>query len=171
MANISLKGEDIFLKTKNSYFFIDAMYLNDVKNELNSIDYDSIENDIKVKIFPYTETPFALIIIGDSGENKSDGLKQIEINKIKKTGNEEVDNRYFSTDTGLVVIVEKSIFLDFLKHFDYDTLVEGMSQLINISYWTDLEKRFGVYNCGLILSPGVNKGFDFDGSGVYKLEI
>ncbi len=167
MTNISLKGEDVLLQRGKSYFIIDALYLNDIKNGLTGIDIANLENDIREKIFPYTETPFAIIALNKIG----DGLQAIEIDKIKKTGDEDVDPRCFSTDTGLIIVLEKSIFLEFLTHFDYDKLVEGLSKPINISYWTELEQQFAKNNCGLILSPGIKSGFDFDGSGLYKIEI
>ena len=167
MANISLKGEDILLRSGKSYFIIDALYLNDVKNGLTDVDTYDLENDIRRRIFPYTETPFAIIALDKIG----DGLQAIEIDKIKKAGDEDVNPRCFSTDTGLIIILEKSIFLEFLTHFDYDKLVEGLSEPINLSYWTELEQQFAAYNCGLILSPGIKSGFDFDGSGLYKIEI
>ena len=138
MANISLKGEDILLKSGNSYFIIDALYLNDIKNGLPSIDIANLENDIKEKIFPYNETSFAIISLDDT----ADGLKKIEIDKIKKADDEDNDPRCFSTDTGLVIILAKSILLDFLKNYDYDKLVEGLNEPINIAYWTELEKKF-----------------------------
>ena len=96
-------------------------------------------------------------------------LKKIEIGNIKRT--EDFSSSSFSTDTGLIIILERSIFLEFLKRFNYDQLVEGLNCPINVSYWIEMERKFNAYSCGLILSPGVKSGFDFDNSGQYKIEI
>ena len=167
MANISLSGEDIFLLNGKSYFIIDALYLNDVKDELAGVDIDNLETYMKEKIFPYTETPFAVISLNNSGEER----RRIEIKKIKKVEYDDIDSRCFSTDTGLVVMIERSIFFNLLRHFDYNKLVGGLNEPINRLYWSELEGEHDAYTCGLVLSPGVNSGFDFVGSGLYKLEL
>lgn len=167
MPNISLHGEDIQLQSGKPYFIVDALYLDQIKNELSdNVNLSNLEDEIREKIFPYTETPFAVFTLEALGGTD---ISKIEVSNIKRT--EDVDSLSFSTDTGLIVILQKSILLEFLKSFNYNELVEGLNDPVNISYWLELEKKFGEHSCGLILSPGIKSGFDFDGSGQYKIEV
>ena len=169
MANISLKGEDILLEGGKSYFVIDALYLNDIKEKLPILDKFNVEQDIRKKAFPFpnTETPLASLSI-PAGSSE---IFRLGLSKIKTGKNDKDPSTSFSSDTGLIVFIEKSRLLDFSRDFDYNQLVEAVVGPINISYWTEIENKFGFLNCALILSPGMNKGFDFDGSGLYRIEI
>lgn len=165
MANMSLHGEDISIVVGKSYYVIDALYLDKIKEELSNISIASdIEEEIKSKIFPYTEAPFAIISI-----NSGNLLASIKVSDIKKSNDENINARNFSTDSGLVVIIEKSIFIDFINLFNYDKLVEGETELLNKGYWEQFQKNFGEHQCGVILAPGTNSEFEFDGSGLYEI--
>lgn len=165
MINLSLYGEDILIKVGKLYYVIDALYLQKIKEELPNISINDIEAEIKSKIFPYTEAPFAIISFNNTG----DLLASIKVSQIKKGDEENISTTSFSTDTGLVIIIEKPIFLDFLNLYDYDKLVEGDIELLNKDYWEQLQQNFGIYQCGVILAPGTKSEFDFDGSGLYKI--
>ena len=165
MANISLHGEDISIEVGKSYYVIDALYLGRIKEELSNTSIaNDIEEEIKSKIFPYTEAPFAIISI-----NSGNLLASIKVSDIKKSNDENINARNFSTDSGLVVIIEKSIFIDFINLFNYDKLVEGETELLNKGYWEQFQKNFGEHQCGVILAPGTNSEFEFDGSGLYEI--
>jgi hypothetical protein len=90
---------------------------------------------------------------------------------IKKGSDENINTSSFSTDTGLIVIIEKSIFSDFVNLFDYNKLVDSDTTLLNKDYWAQLQKNFGEHKCGVILAPGAKSGFDFDGSGLYEIAV
>lgn len=162
MANISLHGEDILIDAGKPYYVIDALYLEKVKEELSSLATDNIEEEIKSKVLPYTEAPFAVI---------SSNVPSIKVSQIEKGDDENIGNTNFSTDTGLILFIEKSIFLDFLKLFDYDKLIEGNIEILNKSYWEELQKQFGERQCAAILAPGIKGGLDFDGSGLYEIQL
>ncbi len=167
MANISLKGEDILLEEGKTYFVIDALYVNNIKENLHILDRYNVEKEIREKVFPYTETPFMSIFI----PRRSDEQVKLSVSKIKRSKDGDDISLSFSSDTGLIVFIEISRLIDFSYIFDYDTLVDSNTAPINVHYWEQIEYKFGSNNCGLMLSPGINKGFDFDGSGLYKIEI
>jgi len=162
--NISLKGEDVYLNSASCYYIIDALYLNTIKEEINSINVDFIEAEIKEKIFPYLNAPFAIVNFLQSNTE----LEVIGVHRIKKVSDEQLNSYCFATDTGLVIFCEKSMFAAFVQAFSYYDLIDVMNGPINTSYWQAVVSPFGSYNCALILSPGINKGFDFDGSGLYE---
>jgi hypothetical protein len=166
MVNMSLHGEDISIEVGKSYYVIDALYLQNIKEELPNISTShDIEAEIKSKIFPYTEAPFAIIFFSNSG----DLLARIKISQIKKGDEENINAGSFSTDTGLIIMIERSIFLEFINLYDYNKLVEGDIELLNKDYWEQLQKNFGAHQCGVILAPRTRSEFDFDGSGLYEI--
>lgn len=164
--NISINGESILLDSANCYYIIDALYLNSIREELTAIKPESIEEEIREKVFPHSDAPFAIADFIQS----SSKLEVIDVHRIRKVSDEQLSSRCFATDTGLIIFCNKSIFLDFLQIFNYYDLVNAMNGPINTSYWQTLVSRFEDYSCGLVLSPGINKGFDFDGSGLYEFK-
>lgn len=162
MDNISLNGEVIKTKIGTSYLIIDALYLNDVKENIPNFCNDII-SEIRLNVFPYTDTPFAEYIAIDS---------TFDIHKIKKVDNmSKVDASFFSTDTGLLVLINKNLLVDLLNSYDYDKLVDSPdpNEIINLIYWEQLKSNYDTDEVGLILAPGIDSGFDFEGSGTYRI--
>ena len=165
MNNISLRKEQIQLKLGVKYIVIDGLYINDIKSELDKLDINNLENDIREKIFIYTKTPFAEYTAESPFFN---------INKLKSIKDDKLENGnkgklMLSTDTGLLIFINKNFFFDFIKIFDYDDLVDSLIEPINISYWEFITKQFELADIGLILSPGINSNIDFIGSGTYLI--
>lgn len=163
MNNISLNEIPIELKVGSNYIVIDALYLRDVKNNISSIIGDDVIKNIRVKVFPYTDTPFAEFVPNESIFN---------LNRIKKVIYEEVDlesKRLFSTDTGVLVFVEKVIILDFAEKFDFGQLVTANVGSIDIAYWNSIAKLFDKYDVALVASCGNLSKLEFDGSGTYEI--
>jgi len=160
MANISFHNENIVLYKHKRYWVIDASYLNSIKEEISSLDFAHLEDEIRSKIFPYTDYPYA----------KFTPDKEIfEIKKIKKIDNSNIgiqNDAAFSIDSSIIIMVENSIFLDLIPKYDYYQLTDSFDE-INISYWNNLIEQFGEYSLGLILATGNN---DFDGGGIYIIE-
>jgi hypothetical protein len=166
MPNISTKGEDILLQSGKTYLVIDVLYINEIKENLNSIDVNNL-GSLKKEIFPYSDAPFAIIAVQDG-----EFFKTIKVSCIKTEKEENCDSSCFVSDTGLIIFLNINKLSDILSHFDYNILVEETEKsVINIPYWLSLEKLIGEYNLGLILSPGINKGFEYGGSGLYKIEL
>lgn len=158
MKNLSTNNETLELNVGKSYLIIDALYLQEIKNEFE----DTNIRDIRSKIFPYTSTPFAQVKI----------LKKIFfVNQIKKVGHNKVvpnDYSFFSTDTGLIIFISEDIVIEFLKNYSYEDLVNSEDETINKKYWENLISRFDTADLAIILSY-VKSENNFDGSGTYKI--
>lgn len=165
MFNISLDKENIILKEGQEYFIIDSLYLNIVKAKKELVNSDTIDSDMRIKIFsfPYTQSPF---VIYKAEENT------FNINKIKKANINDPTENCFSTDTGTIILIRKSIFFKVLDKFDYNKLLNYDSNIdiIDYKYWENMVEDLNFYDIGLILSPGINQGVEFEGSGDYKID-
>jgi hypothetical protein len=160
MKNLSINSESIEVIVDKLYYIIDALYLNDIKNAV-LLNHVSIV-DIRKEVFPYTDTPFA--------EFKTKN-NIFSVNRIKKVDYEAVvteDYSFFSTDTGLILLISEDIFIEFLNDYNYDLLVNSDYELINENYWKSITSKFNVEDVGLILSSS-NSENDFDGSGTYRI--
>lgn len=162
MLNLSLNKEPLVLKKQNHYFIVDALYLNEIKNKLAEIDVANLSNEIREKVFPYTDTPFAEYKANENIFN---------IEKIRKVDYREVviRDKSFSTDTGLIAFIERKLLIDFIVLYKYDELVDSINEVINTHYFKKITANFLLTDIGFILSPGINSGVDFDGSGTYQI--
>jgi len=163
MNNVSCNGEELILKPYKIYYIIDALYLNNIKEDINNLDLNQLDNEIKEKIFPYSYAPFAKVTFSK---------EHFRIKDIKKADYDELtteDTNYFSSDTGLILLIEESLFITFIKDYDYEELVDSMVDVINYEYWKKITSSFDSNKIGLILSPGINSGYEFEGSGFYKI--
>ncbi|MEM7487380.1 MAG: hypothetical protein AAF348_19395 [Bacteroidota bacterium] len=166
MLNISTKGEELILKANELYIAIDSLYLNDIKREINNLDKENLLSDIKDKVFPfpYTDIPFATFST-DSESFPMSSIIKINYDTIIESEKE----RCFSTDTGLIVLLVPSILEKFMEHYDYEDLVDSMTSPINLNYWSKITNDITRGEIGLVLAPGTHSGFEFEGSGVYKI--
>ena len=78
MMNISLNKEPIKVNRNVEYIVIDALYIDDIKEKLLELRKDNIISEIKEKIFPYTDTPFAEYIPKNNEVNLNQ-IKKVEI--------------------------------------------------------------------------------------------
>lgn len=163
MRNVSTKGEDIKLISDKCYYVIDSLYLNSIKAEIANLNRPLLDKEIEEKVFPYAEAPFAKITTGSSFHVQN-------IKKIKYTDISPNDKNYFSSDTGLILFVAEEILLELLECYDYNNLVETITEDINFNYWDSIASKFSLNTLGLILAPGVDSGYEFEGSGIYKIE-
>ena len=147
---------------------IDSLYLSDIKAEVDAIDKKNWETDIRSRIFPYTKTPFTLFEFNDLISPKELGPHNI----MRANNETDEPSRCFSTDTGLLVVFRTDFLFELISYLDYDELVDTPDVSgINVKYWDAIEDEFEKECCGLILSPGVDSGFDFEGSGLFKLVL
>ncbi|MEZ4772744.1 MAG: hypothetical protein R3D00_06130 [Bacteroidia bacterium] len=164
MNNVSTNGESLSLLPEKRYYVIDALYLNDIKDKINSLDQANLDQEIREKVFafPRTDTPFV---------KYASNRNIFSIEQIKKVNyNEEMaKDTIFSTDTGMILLIEQGILIDFMQNFDYDTLTDSLTDLIDIKYWDELTNRYAPGLVNLAIAPGIQSGFDFEGSGTYKI--
>ncbi|UII32808.1 hypothetical protein LVD17_03045 [Fulvivirga ulvae] len=161
--NISLKGEDIKLDIGSQYYVIDALYLNELKEGIDNLQRDILDEEIESKIFPYTEAPFAKVIPSKDS---------FQVRSIKKADREELPSEeryYFSCDTELILFIKESQLEPFIKKYNYDDLVDSLTEEINSEHWKQITEGILQNDIGLILSPGIDSGFEFEGSGFYKI--
>ena len=145
------------------YIVIDALYINEIRAELAHLKRDDIFNEIRNIVFPYTYNPFAEFI-PEEKVFRIDQIKNVDFDKI------DVDDiGVFTTDSGVVIFVNKELFLDFVLKFDYDELVDSSTDLLNLDYWNSIINDFNLFDVAIIVSPGINTGTHFQGSGIYKL--
>jgi hypothetical protein len=167
--NISTNGNEITLLPNEPYYIIDALYLAKIGKQIHALDTNSLEKEIRGKIFPYLDTPFTKIkapkifrishiVSVDDGDGDEDDDMPPEL--IKDC---------FSTDTGLLVIVHEKCFFTIAHGFDYGQLVDSNISPINIAYWNKITSGFSPQEIALVLAPGIDSGFDFEGSGTYRI--
>lgn len=163
MKNISLNGEPIELSVTIKYIVIDALYINDIRSELGNLNKGNIFSEVRSVVFLYTDTPFAEYIPEEKVFNL-DQIKKVDYDKIDMN-----DIGVFSTDSGVVIFVNKELFVDFVSKFDYDELMDSSTDLLNLDYWNSVIDNFNLFDVAIIVSPGINTGADYQGSGIYKL--
>ncbi len=165
MSNISILGENIKLE-QGKYIVIDGLYINYIKDFLNkSISNNPLLiNKIKEEVFPFTDIPFGIY---EFNSNVEIGLKDIKRTKLESITNNS--DHYISIDTGIMAFISFDIFFKFIKLFDYNKLVE--KEPINEGSWNIITKSINSNKVGLILSPGINFNFEFEGSGIYYLDV
>jgi hypothetical protein len=162
--NFSLNKEPLYLVCGVKYIVIDALYVNDIRQELSDLNVDEIFNEIRNKVFPYTDTPFVEYI---------PRKKTFTLNQIKRVNHNQLmsrDKSVLSSDSGVLIFINTLIFIDFVSKCDYDELVNSETELLNIDYWRSITKSYNLHDVAITVSPGINSGIDFDGSGLFKIE-
>lgn len=167
MNNISINGESIILKPHTKYIALDSLYLTKIGKDAANLDEVILSDEIRNRIFPfpYTDIPFAEFISTESIFKISNIIKA-DYDKIEFTEK----NKYFSSDTGMLVIIK----FDFIKilsmNFNYEELVDTKFDGINLNYWNKITSQFEFEDIGLVMAPGFESGYEFEGGGVYKIE-
>jgi len=118
MTNISLNMEPLELNYGETYLIIDAIYLNEIREANLIVNSQDLLEIIRKEVFPHTDTPFS--------EYKA-LQSYFDVNKIKKieSTNVPIDKQsWFSTDTGLLVLVNVQILSQIIVGFSYNKLVD-----------------------------------------------
>lgn len=162
--NISINKEPIKVKNNIEYIVIDALYVDDIREKLSELEKDDIIKEIKNKVFPYTDTPFAQYI----PKNNAVGIEQ-----IKRTNNILSEDRIipniFSVDTGLLIFINRNKIINFVSKFSYNELINSKTEVLNTDYWKVITSDYSYEDIAVILSPGIDSGIDFQGSGTYYI--
>ncbi len=162
--NISLNKEPIELECGIKYIIIDALYLNDIRQGLSCLNNNNISDEIRSKVFPYTDTPFA------EYTPTTDIFTLNQIKKIDYGQLESVDKSILSTDSGVLIFINEKILIDFVSKYDYGEFVNSETELLNLDYWSSIVNNYNMQEIAVIVSPGINSGVEFDGSGSYRIQ-
>lgn len=171
MHNISLASDDVILNPGGSYYVIDTLYLNDIRENLPALPSDGLEAFIRQNIFPDAGYPFALI---DTHQYTEEIVVRVgNISAVSDQFAEADIDACFVTDTGLIAFIRKEIFIDLVAIFDFYDLVDvdDHHEPVNVTYWNRIAGRYHPNDIALMLSPGVGSGYDFVGSGLYAVMI
>lgn len=163
MQNISSRKESIKLRTGQSYYIIDLLYLTEIKERFSEINVDDLINEIRTKIFPDFST-----VLGEFVATQP----VFEVERIRKVYYSEVikgDRSFFSTDTAVLIVANTKIFAKVISACDYYELTDHHIEIINPEVWQRVVSAFEDFDIGLISSPGINSGCDFNGSGTYQV--
>jgi len=68
-----------------------------------------------------------------------------------------------------MVFISFDRLFKFIELFDYNELVK--KEPINEGFWNIITESINSNKVGLILSPGINFNFEFEGSGIYYLDV
>jgi hypothetical protein len=168
MENISINKEQIKLNPKLKYVVIDALYINEIRENYNELDSENFFNEIKLKIFPYAKFPYMLY-------KPTEAIFGIE--KIKKAitssllNNDSEELNYFCTDTGFILFINYDIFKEFILKFDYDKIFTDNPEEveIDIDYWRNITNNYNKDEIAILIAI-YDFGIEFDGSGFYTIK-
>jgi hypothetical protein len=164
MKNFSTNKEAINLKSGTKYIVIDALYINDIRQELSNIREKFKIDEIRSKVFPYTNTPFAKYT------PLMDTFTLPQIRKVDFARIDDEEKSVLSTDSGVLIFIAENVFSDFVSKFDYYELVNSEIDLLNTDYWRTMVKNYNMTDVALVVAPGIGSGVDFEGSGTYRIE-
>ncbi|UYZ59045.1 hypothetical protein [Hymenobacter latericus] len=175
LDNVSLSGESILLAPGQVYWIIDALYLAEAAE--GGVEEHSNEVAMQVRdLFPDCYAPFARITVPAGSEPYKFSLTDVVHGDEKDAAFETEAESYFSTDSAVVVVLaETNVPALIRQRFSYDDLIEPLSdetdQEFGRRYWQQVISDFATHTAGLIFSPGIGSGFDFTGSGMYRVLI
>ncbi len=162
--NVSEGEKLIYVNPGQLYYIMDAGYFNEIRVELKQINLDDFEHEIKQKVFPYCDAPFARFIAKSN---------TISVANIQYIDFEEVipqdDDIVFDTDIAILLVLSKSAFMDLVRSFDIDMLLSSIDDDPLNLYIKSIIDKYNANEVAIILCPGLDNGFDFVGSGTYRL--
>lgn len=171
MRNVSLHSERITLNPGSRYFVIDTLYVNDLAREdLPSVGPDAFIRD-RVFSYPHAQTMFVLIDIRERSEELVVHVGDI-LSVTDEVAEANVDS-CFVTDTGLIVFVREENLSDLVSALDFYELVDtnGAHETVDLEYWDRIAGRYHLNDLALMVSPGLDSGYEFVGSGLYMIDI
>ena len=134
MRNISLNKEALTIEINRKYVIIDGLYINEINQRLLNLNYKLSIQEIRQIVFPYSDTPFAVYI---------PSKPFFKIEQIKKSNSIfKEKERLFSTDTGLLIVVAETLFINLIQLFDYYELVNTLIEPINLTFWDSISKNY-----------------------------
>lgn len=162
--NLSNSGETIELEINEVYIVIDPLYVENIRRGITFVNSEDIFVDIRKRIFPYTDTPFAEFIPSES-DFKIENIKWVDCQNSVKN-----ENSICSVDSGFLIFINKKFFADFTMVFDWGRLIIDEISYLSSVYWESISNRYPTKSIALVSAPGIDSGYDFVGSGLYRIE-
>jgi hypothetical protein len=158
--NVIKNQKDYLILDENLiYYAIDVLFLDSIKEFSNKLDFENIDNLLVKDVFPYMSYPYAKFEL----KKATFGLKNI----ISVSPNyKDICNNCFTTDTGLIVIFEKTLFQKLVLEFNYDKLTSTNTDFIDFKYWELFSENIKPKNIGIII-PFANS--IVESGGVYQI--
>lgn len=169
MNNLSLAGEKVdFLCKARKFIIFDILYIEDMKPAKSLFISDKSMADIESEIFQWSDGEQ----IGFYELNQYDELVPIRVNEVKRhNGSKKIDSdKIFGTDTGVIALVDWNCISSFLDSFNYDDFVDTLPNYEDAQKYLKNLNSITPNSFAIISTPGLNKGYDFVGSGRYYIE-
>ncbi len=160
MQNLSLKQEPIRLIPGKDYFFMDVLYLQELKDQFSSIDLTKDFFDTLKNVFPYMNFPCARYTV------KEELFYPVQVKPIYYDDAEEGDVSVFVSDTGCIAVIQVEIIQDFVSIFDYDKLYDANYEEFDLEYLTQIEGKFEKHKFAIINLVDEN---GIGGGGVFRV--
>jgi hypothetical protein len=164
--HISEDGREISLLKNERFIVMDAMYLDEVRASGITIDYSNFIQEVKHKVFIYNKIPAAGMMSPDDGIMRIEWIRNVDYEEVKDS-----DESCFCTDTGLLLFIKEDLLQEFTLVFEREHLFDFRIGSLHYEYIQSLLDRFPMGSIGIVLEPGLDTGYDFTGSGCYRLEI
>lgn len=149
---------------------MDILYSDEIKKKIDLFDNRELSiSQIELMIFEWGGGT----LIGEYFLSEKCGEINIEVSEIIKLIDDQshLQSEVFSTDSGVICILDYNCMQEFLIRFNYDDFVDAVNSgnIIFEEYIKSIIKYTGYY-FAIISTPGINKGFDFDGSGSFFIK-
>ncbi|WP_139362148.1 hypothetical protein [Hymenobacter sp. CRA2] len=172
-----MNGEGLQLAPGHVYWLIDALYLAEIVEEAARLDRHELVESAR-RLFEWNPTPFARFELPAANDLYELRVADIVFGDEMDPAYAAQPLHYFSTDAAvLLVIAEMYVPLLIERGFTYEALLECQPseqpyhESFSGQYWQQLTTKFAPHTAGLIYCPGMNAGFDFIGSGFYRLRL
>lgn len=162
---ISDNGSKLHLQPFGRYLVMDAMYFAACKAHIEIIVFADFLDEIRKKVFVYTDIPCSYCQLGDDGIFCIEWIKDASDDDVKLA-----KDQCFCSDCGMLIFVAADLVEEVLSRLDFDRLTESLVLGINFEYWNSFVATFADKSVALVFAPGMDSGFDFQGSGQYCLE-
>lgn len=169
---LSLSGETVkFSSLSKKFLVFDILHTEDLRiKKYLFLNQEYSISEIESEIFEWSDgSLLGLYHLSNHFESEI----TIEVNQIKyfiPTENLTTE-KVFGTDSAVICLIDYNQLSVFLDIFDYEDFVECLStseSRVN-EYIRNIEQSIST-SFAIISTPGLGKGYEFDGSGRYIIE-
>ncbi|MCC3159237.1 hypothetical protein LJ737_18490 [Hymenobacter sp. 15J16-1T3B] len=175
--NVSMNGESLWLAPGLTYWLIDALYLTEIVEESDRLNRQDLVASAR-RLFEWNPTPFARFELLPVGGPYELEIADIVLGDEAGSAYAGHPEQHFGTDSAVMVVVAEQNLLTLIERkFSYNDLIECAAdeqpyhEVFSARYWQQVTAGIVPVTVGLIYSPGLGAGFDFVGSGFYRLRV